>query len=343
LLEVASGVVPQGKLVKAVKETWKFAWKRMMAELAPQDRDGSYRRPKYGFDGRIGSPEFPDEPYRYQLYVGNPCPWCHRCVLAVKLLGFDEASIGVTRLVDDPTRASRGGWIFDPGYRGGDPDPLFGSADLREVYDRLRPGYRGRCTAPLLVDKKARRVVSNESADIVRMLNSATLGRKDRAGRLDLYPESLAPLIDETNEWVYRQVNNGVYRCGFATTQRAYDAASADVRAGLRRCDDVLATRPYLCGTEFTESDLRLLPTAIRFDGAYAPLFRAGGAHLRLRSDYPHVHEWLRRCWTAYDPAIRDSIDVADACTSYYKQLFPLNPGGIVPSPVTAEALGLEG
>lgn len=309
-----------------------------MAELAPQDPTGNYQRPSYTFDGWIGrTSEFPDEPGRYQLYTGNPCPWCHRTVLAVKLLGLEDA-VGVTVLEDDPTKARRGGWVF--GAK--NPDPLLGCSDLFQLYTELSPGYKGRCTAPLLVDKKARRIVSNESSNIVRMLNEARLGNGNKKEeRLDLYPTPLNKDIDRINEWVYELLNNGVYRCGFATTQNAYEQASRDVLKGLSQCEELLEKQPFLCGSEFTEADLRLLPTILRFDGAYSPLFRAGGAHLRIRSDYPAVHSWLKKCWKDMPP-VQSSIDLADACASYYRQLFPLNPGGIVPLPVSSKSLGLE-
>jgi glutathionyl-hydroquinone reductase len=154
-----------------------------------------------------------------------------------------------------------------------------------------------------------------------------------------LYPEDLAAKIEEVNDWVYQLLNNGVYRCGFSTTQTAYNGAAADVREGLQRCEFILERHQYLCGDQFTEADLRLLPTILRFDGAYAPLFKAGGVHLRIR-DYPGIQAWLLRCWSM--PQVRTSIDLPDACASYYRQLFPLNPGGIVPSPVTPAALGLD-
>jgi putative glutathione S-transferase len=348
LLEIASAVVPQGRVVQTAKESWKFVWKRMMAELAPQDKTGNYRRPSYGFGETIGvSPQHPDEGGRYHLYVGNPCPWCHRTVLAVNLLGMTKNQIGVTRLLDDPVKASRGGWVFTSDR----PDPLT-CKDLRELYDKLSPGYKGRCTAPLLVDLKTLSIVSNESSDIVRMLNTCTLGGQptkasddndsdvsDVSDRLDLYPKSLRQEIDKTNDWVYPLLNNGCYRCGFSTSQAAYDQASKDVRQGLERCNDILSRQPFLCGQVFTEADLRLLPTALRFDGAYAPLFRAAGGVVRIR-DYPYVFQWLERCWEM--EGVPPSIDLADACSSYYKQLFPLNPGGILPTPVTAADLGLK-
>jgi len=335
LLELASGVIPQGQIVTAASESWKFLWKRFMAELAPQDKTGNYQRPKYSFAATIGDTNHPDQANRYHLYTGNPCPWCHRCVLAVKILGLTEDQIGLTVLEDNPRKASRGGWIFSEQR----PDTVFGGcSDLRQLYDTLSPGYKGRCTAPLLVDTKSRTIVSNESADIVRILNRVTLGDVNhKQHRINLVPEHSQTQIDETNEWVYRLLNNGVYRCGFATTQAAYDAAAADVHEGLQRCEAILQQSRFLCDKDrFTEADLRLLPTALRFDGAYAPLFKA--SLLRWR-DYPALHQWLQRCWDL--PAVRDSIDLADACGSYYRQLFPLNPGGIVPAPVTAATLGL--
>ena len=333
LLETASKVVPQGRIVQTAKEGWKFAWKRMMAELAPQDKSGSYKRPSYNFNGWIGKGKFPDEAKRYHLYVGNPCPWCHRARLSLALRSISSDEVGMTILEDNPVKASRGGWVFSRNQ----PDPL-DSVDLRELYDKLSPGFTGRCTAPLLVDLKARKIVSNESADIVRMLDAATFGNKDKE-RMELYPADLANQIDETNDWVYELLSNGCYRCGFATTQAAYDRASADVRHGLKRCEEILSTQDYLCGDVFTEADLRLLPTILRFDGAYAPLFRAGGAHLRIR-DYPSLLKWLQRCWTI--DGVPETIDLQDATSSYYKQLFPLNPGGLLPTPITAEDMGLE-
>jgi glutathionyl-hydroquinone reductase len=338
LLELASGIVPQGKIVEAASESWKFVWKRMMAELAPQDKKGTYQRPAYTFAGKIGDATFPDEAGRYHLYTGNPCPWCHRVVLAVKVLGLTtDSQIGLTVLEDNPRKASRGGWVFSKQQ----PDRIFGGCnDLREIYDTLSPGFKGRCTAPLLVDKKSRRIVSNESSDIIRILNQASFGDVDaKEARIDLVPSNQLAQIDETNEWVYRLLNNGVYRCGFSTTQAAYDAASSDVRQGLQRCEEILQSSNYLCGPRFTEADLLLLPTILRFDGVYAPLFKAGGTHLRVK-DYPALYQWLKRCWEM--PAVRASIDISDACASYYRQLFPLNPGGIVPSSVTAKGLGLE-
>ena len=336
ILETASRLVPQGAIVGTTKESWKFVWQRMMAELAPQDQTGSYTRPSYSFQGKIGSSTFPDEADRYVLYVGNPCPWCHRTKLVCNVRKLSSREVEVVQLVDDPLKASRGGWVFD-GSRG--KDPIFNSRDLFELYNRLSPGFKGRCTAPLLVDRKSKKAVSNESSDIVRMLGEAKFQRKDDGTDVELYPSQLAAKIDATNDWVYKQLNNGVYRCGFSTRQDAYNAASKDVRNGLDRCEEILATQDFLCGDTFTEADIRLLPTVLRFDGVYSPLFKAGGSHLRIR-DYPNLHNWLRKCWNI--DGVRESIDLKDANESYYKQLFPLNPGGIVPTSITAKDIGLE-
>jgi putative glutathione S-transferase len=208
----------------------------------------------------------------------------------------------------------------------------------REVYDKLSPGYNGRCTAPLLVDLKGRKIVSNDSSDIIRMLNKVNLGEETTVDCIDLYPRELASKIDETNKWVYEYLNNGVYRCGFSTRQDAYDKASNDVRKGLELADKILEEQDFLCGNVFTEADLRLLPTILRFDGAYSPLFRAGGVNRRIR-DYPNLLAWLQRCWKI--EGVEQSIDLQDAVASYYKQLFPLNPGGLLPTPISKEEIGL--
>jgi len=201
ILGSATKILPQGRIVQTAKETLKFVWQRMMTELAPQDKSGSYIRPSYNFQDKIGSAEYLDEPGRYHVYVGNPCPWCHRVRLALALRQIKPEEIGVTVLVDDPVKASRGGWIFDTNSKDG-RDPL-GSNDLRELYEKLSKNYKGRCTAPLLIDLKSQTIVSNESADIVRMLNDANLGCTDDeivGSRTNLRPKELLTNIEETNE-----------------------------------------------------------------------------------------------------------------------------------------------
>mmetsp|Transcript_9428 Transcript_9428/g.16424 ORF Transcript_9428/g.16424 Transcript_9428/m.16424 type:complete len:179 (+) Transcript_9428:3-539(+) len=158
---------------------------------------------------------------------------------------------------------------------------------------------------------------------------------------IQLTPPELITEIDQCNQWIYELINNGVYRCGFSTSQRAYEQAAADVSRGLDKCERILLERKYLLGEQFTESDIMLLPTMLRFDGVYAPLFGAGSKLCRLECDYPAIFQWMKRCWNEID-GVSESIDVPDACESYYKQLFPLNPGGILPTPVTAQRLRLQ-
>ncbi|CAM9768445.1 unnamed protein product [Phaeothamnion confervicola] len=366
----------------------------MMRELAPQSSDGGYVRPTYGFRGTIGSPEFPADSGRYHVYLGNACPWCHRVALALVLLGIG-GSVSSSRMLDDPERASRGGWAFGPG---GFEDPVFGCSDLRAVYDLCQPGYQGRCTAPLLVDRKTRsisqssrdsdflrccvaigttgkslknvsqclrccssnfnavwtqlerskrrRIVNNESSDIIRHLNAAVVALLSGSGSgsegtlggvVELRPVALAEEIDRINEMTYTKLNNAVYRCGFATSQKAYEAALADVVEGLERCDELLSKRRFLAGDVFTEADLRLFPTIIRFDVVYATLFKC---QRRRVVDSPNVSAWMRDVYQL--PGVAATIDVGDAIRSYYTNLFPLNPGGIVPLGPDAEDLELE-
>lgn len=307
------------------------------------------------------------EPGRYHVYTGNPCPWCHRVVLALFLLGLTNTDndhisndnyniinttttniVDWTVLEDNPKKARRGGWIFAMNR----PDLQYNCTDLHQLYNTLQPNYQGRCTAPLLIDQNNHQIISNESAEIVRILNhiamhtqpittttTSTISVASPPVLNNLVPDELRFCIDATNEWVYTLLNNGVYRCGFATSQEAYDTAAHDVRYGLQQCATLLLQHNYLCGNQLTEADIRLLPTLLRYDGVYAPLFRAGaGTHDRIQN-YPPLHQYLQRCWDI--PQVRHSIDISDACASYYRQLFPLNPSGIIPTSVTAEGIGL--
>ncbi|KAG2423393.1 hypothetical protein HXX76_015358 [Chlamydomonas incerta] len=353
LLEWTNQVLPQGQLVSGVKEGWKMAWTAMMREMAPQSKDGAYTRPAYSFGGRLGEAQFPAEAGRYHLYLGNACPWCHRVALAAVLrgwfrplpaaLGLPAAGAGAgpralmtyTRLEDDPTRARRGGWVFGAA----DPDPVFGATDLWQVYDTLSPGFRGRCTAPLLVDRAKRAAVCNESADIVRGLDAAHLPGATTA--VQLRPPALVAQIDALNAQIYSAINNGVYRSGFATTQAAYDAVQAELWSALDEMEGRLSASRFLLGDRLTESDVWLFPTVVRLDSMYGPLFKcsrrrifgncspaavaarpaavaaaaaAGGTTARARAaamaaasggcggDYPHLAGWVRDIWQLQVP-----------------------------------------
>ena len=273
------------------------------------------------------------------LYLGNPCPWCHRVAMALALSAISDDSITVVRATDDPERASRGGWVFDT------PEPVFGARDLREVYDACctseSSGYRGRCTAPLLIDSKSRRIVCNESAVLLRNVNEAAFpGAK---GWIELCPAHLQEEIRTWNESTYESINNGVYKSGFSTTQAAYDAAQAALWTEIAALDAELGKKRFLCGEKFTEADLRLFPTAVRFDAVYTVLFKCSAYRW---SDFKNLQGWLLDCAALPLPnggRLIDTVDVDDCRRSYFKQLFPLNPGGIVPSGPTAAQLGLVG
>jgi glutathionyl-hydroquinone reductase len=389
LLGTASSVVPQGLIVTLVSTIWNVIWKVLMTELAPQSKEGAYVRPTYMSSSSFRSPtNITERPVlippnrqnttlstttttgtvspRYQLYVGNPCPWCHRVVLTMHLLQLGQ-DVQIISLVDDPRQASRGGWILkqhdDDDDRDDKDDTIVHHPgnwkDLRDVYNYYYNNndqeYVGRCTAPLLVDTVLRTIISNESSDIVQLLIQYyhyTIDKTREAPPIEsessyihtnLYPLELRVTIDNATDWIYEKLNNGVYRCGFATTQMAYDQACADVREGLRYANDLLSTNTFISSnTTLTVADIYLLPTLLRFDGVYSPLFKAGGTHVCLRSpEYSNIQRYLRHCWSTL-PGLRASINLTQACASYYEQLFPLNPSQILPYPITARDLGLE-
>ncbi|CAM9571059.1 unnamed protein product [Chrysoparadoxa australica] len=327
----SGGLVPQQLLVKTARFAWSTVWKLMMQELAPQSPEGDYVRPGYGFTATIGEPDLPVESGRYHVFLGNACPWCHRISIAIALRGLSE-HISLSYMSDDPERASRGGWAFTDDFI----DPVFGCSDLREVYETCSPGYTGRCTAPLVVDKTTGSIVSNESSDIVRMLNNFDLGGTD--GAVDLCPSSQVAEIDSLNDMVYNKVNNAVYRCGFATAQEAYDRAYSDLKEGLKLVEERLSKERFMIGEHVSEVDVRLLPTILRFDAVYATLFKCSGMRIK---DYPHLHNWLMRMYAL--PGVAGTFDLDGARRSYYEQLFPLNPGGIVPGGPSLKDLGLAG
>jgi len=332
-------VVSQGNVVKSAKFVYNQLWRAMTQELAPQDSTGSYARPKDPFVS--DSVEGAGDPARvFYLYTGNACPWCHRCLLAIALLGIEDR-VKVVELADDAEKASRGGWIIREGAR----DPLFGARDLRQVYDGAAAapggeGFRGRCTAPLLVDGATKRVVSNNSTNIMRRLNDIAIANGNAAGAaaVDLFPADLAPEIEAAGAKLYTSVNNAVYQCGFSTSQSAHDEAARKLFQALDDLEAELAGGRYLLGDRVTAADLMLLPTLCRFDACYAVLFKCACRRIR---DYPNLHQWMQRMFAL--PGSVEAFD-ADGCKrSYFQQLFPLNPSGIVPySPSAWQDMGID-
>lgn len=341
-MELASSALGgQKALVKTARWGSLMAWRTMVRELAPQSPEGDYLRPPSSLRAPEGA-SLQLTGGGHAVYVGNTCPWCHRVQLALTLRRIPDKAVANVRLLDEPERASRGGWAFDPAR--GVTDPVFDAADLREVYDRAAGrggGYVGRCTAPLLVERSSAGqgcAVSNDSAQIVRMLGSARM-IEDAIDQeeVELVPAALREEIDETNLWTYRLLSNAVYRAGFATTQAAFARAVRDAGEGLEKLERVLEERRFLCGDRVTEADVMLLPCAVRFDAVYATLFLRGSCG--LWRERPALRRWLAELWSL--PGVRETVDVQACQESYYSTLFPLNPSQIVPVPAQDPAASL--
>jgi putative glutathione S-transferase len=282
-----------------------------------------------GAAGPTGAAGFKAEAGRYHLYVALICPWASRTLIARQLKGLEDV---ISVSVVEPALTDEG-WRFGD-YPGADRDPLHDATYMHQVYTRADPVYTGRATVPVLWDKASDTMVSNESADIVRMLNS---GFGDLAsGAYDLYPEALRAQIDALNDWIYPALNNGVYRAGFATTQAAYEEAYGDVFAMLDALEARLAGGgPYLFGESFTETDIRLFVTLVRFDAAYHGLFKCNRQRL---AEYGALSAYVRRIFDI--PGLRKTVNIDHIKQGYYS-IKSLNPNGIVPLGPDLGAWGL--
>ncbi len=279
-----------------------------------------------GAPGPTGTGGFRAEAGRYRLYVALICPWASRTLIARKLKGL-EALIPVT--VVNPVLGAQG-WSFG-GYPGADEDPLFGATHLHELYTRADAGFTGRATVPVLWDEVQGVMVSNESADILRMFDTAFEALAPSPYRL--YPQEHAAEIDALNAEIYDQLNNGVYKAGFASTQEAYDEAVAGVFAMLDRLEARLSG-DYLFGERLTETDIRTFVTLIRFDAAYHGLFKT---NLRQIADYPRLSAYMARILSL--PGVAETVNM-DHITRGYYSIKALNPKGIRPvGPAHVEAL----
>ncbi|MEW6581471.1 MAG: glutathione S-transferase family protein [Actinomycetota bacterium] len=266
-----------------------------------------------------GSSEYRAEPGRYHLYVSLACPWAHRAIIVRRLKGLEDA---ISMSVVDPVRDERG-WRFGDGPGFG-PDPVNGFRFLSEAYRASDPEFDGRVTVPVLWDRETGRIVCNESSDLILMLNSQfdEWGDAD----LDLYPASLQPEIDAVNDRVYTYVNNGVYKAGFATSQRAYERAFDALFAELDALEERLATRRYLVGERITLADWRLFTTLLRFDAVYYAHFKC---NLRRIADYPNLSGFLRELYQW--PGVADTVDFDHIKRHYFVSHDKINPTGIVP------------
>ena len=285
--------------------------------------DGAFVRPGSAFRAFVtadGSSGFPAEPRRYHLYAALSCPWAHRALILRALKGLEEC-IPVS-IVAPWTHGE--GWSFAD-YPGATGDGVNGFANLHEVYRRADQRYTGRVTVPVLWDTHTSTVVSNDSGDIVRMLNSE-FDRWVVTRAPDFYPEDLRSEIDCLNERLYRDVNHGVYRAGFAASQAKYGEAVANVFSALDQLEELLRTRRYLCGSRITESDWRLFTTLIRFDAVYYVHFKC---NIRRIADYPNLMEFVRELYQW--PAVADTVNFDHIKRHYYPSHRRLNPGGFVP------------
>ena len=309
--------LPGKAIIKLGKFVWTTMWQVMMSQLAPRSKAGAYIRPESQFRNSVNTK--PDNIYqpaanRYRLYVGMGCPWAHRTLVTRTLKGLEDA-IAVSIVYPD----SDGGiWTLS--------EPELGCNTVPELYQLSNPGYQGRCTVPILWDEQSNTIVNNESAEIIEILN-AEFNEYAQHPELDLYPAALEDTIDRWNEKIYHTVNNGVYRCGFAQTQSAYEQAVGELFTTLDEIDRHLKTNRYLVGDRLTLADIRLFTTLFRFDIVYYGLFKCNRRRIQ---DYDRLGAYLQELYQL--PGIADTCDLESVKRDYYGNLFPLNPGGIIPT-----------
>jgi len=288
----------------------------------PSTEDGAFERADSQFRDWVstdGSGPFPAEPDRYHLYVSLACPWAHRTLIIRRLKKLEQV-IGVS--VVHPYMGDEG-WTFGecPGCT---PDHVNGFHALYQAYALAEPSYSGIVTVPVLWDKKSRRIVNNESSEIIRMLNSAFDQWGD--GGIDFYPEALRAEIDAVNDFVYDAVNNGVYKAGFSTEQAQYDTAVEALFAALDALEERLGSQRYLVDDRITEADWRLFTTLARFDSVYYSHFKC---NLRRLVDYPNLWGYTRELYQA--PGVAETLNLEHIKQHYYTSHPTLNPSGIVP------------
>jgi putative glutathione S-transferase len=280
---------------------------------------------KDGAPGPSGEGGFEAEAGRYHLYVSLACPWAHRTLIFRKLKGLEDK---ISLSVVDPLMLEEGWTMRDAGEDGATvADFVNRKTRLYEVYLLADPNYTGRATVPVLWDRKRNTIVSNESAEIIRMLNTAFDGIEGVNAELDLYPEELRNEIDAINASVYERVNNGVYKAGFATEQQVYQREVMALFEELDRLEDILSRRPYLAGSRITEADWRLFTTLIRFDVVYHGHFKC---NLRRIVDYPNLWNYLRALYQV--PGISQTVNFGHIKRHYYGSHKTINPNGIVPA-----------
>lgn len=289
----------------------------------PPPAGGSFVRPESLFRAAVssdGGTDFKAEAGRYHLYVAYSCPWAHRAIIFRALKGLEGMVSMSVALPND----RRNGWRFGSAFPGATADEVNGFTWLHQAYTAADPTYTGKVTVPTLWDRKTRTIVNNESSEIIRMFNSAFDGLGAKPG--DYYPAPLREEIDAINQTVYRDLNNGVYRAGMATSQDAYDEAVTRVFACLDMLELRLAKQRYLVGNTITEADWRLYVTLARFDAAYHPLFKCS---VRPLSAYHHLDNYLRELHQV--PGVAATTRLDHIVTGYYSNASS-NPNGIIPA-----------
>lgn len=297
-------------------------------EDASRTKDGHFIRPNAHFrnwitpdggPGPSGEGSFPAEAGRYHLYVSLACPWAHRTVIFRKLKKLEKV-ISLSNVSPDMLKE---GWTFNR-EEGSTGDEVNGKSKLSEIYLLAAPRYTGRVSVPVLWDKKKKTIVSNESSEIIRMFNSAFVAFTD--DRTDYYPAALRKEIDEVNDLVYPNINNGVYRAGFASTQAAYEHAFRNLFDALDQIEDRLSQHRYLVGNQTTEADWRLYTTLVRFDAVYYGHFKC---NWRRIEDYPNLSNYLRDLYQV--PGVAETTSLEQIKRHYYFSQRQVNPTGIVP------------
>lgn len=290
-----------------------------------KSNDGKFMRESAKFNHVITNPnddtnaKFPAESNRYHLYVSYACPWAHRTLIMRNLKGLEEhigVSVVSTDMLDN-------GWSFDK-KTGSTGDEVNNFKFLHEAYTKSVSDYTGRVSVPILWDKKTQQIVNNESSEIIRMLNSAFNDITHNYD--DYYPQHLHKKIDPINKFVYDDINNGVYRAGFATTQQAYDEAYDSLFEALDKVEAILEKNRYLVGSDFTEADIRLFTTIIRFDEVYHGHFKC---NKKMIEDYPNISSYRRELYQM--PAIKETTNFYHIKRHYYFSHTMINPTQIIP------------
>ncbi|BCE02369.1 glutathione S-transferase family protein [Marinicellulosiphila megalodicopiae] len=274
---------------------------------------------KSGESAKTGTPDFKAEPGRYHLYVSLACPWAHRTLIFRKLKGLENM---ISLSVVNPFMLDEG-WTFEP-HKDVIADEVNKKTRLHEIYTLAKNDYTGRVTVPVLWDKQLNTIVSNESSEIIRMFNEAfdDIGAKEG----DYYPIELRDQIDQLNAWIYHNVNNGVYKAGFATTESAYDEAVTQLFDVLDQLDQRLSLQRYLTGSTITEADWRLFTTLIRFDAVYVGHFKC---NLKRIEDYPALSHYVRDLYQ--QPGVASTVNIDNIKAHYYGSHDMINPTLIIP------------